>query len=120
MPFTSCVTTSSIHPLLVSVSNSVNEDDLNSTEGPQHLIIEATDSLDYKKSVRVLNSNIDVVHRMHTLSHKAEHRCLEYQYYSVHGQNTLHLSKFGRSKYKWVLSVKNMLQRVFEDTDESL
>lgn len=38
------------------------EDDLNGPDGSQHLIIEATDSLDYKKSVRVLNSNIDVVH----------------------------------------------------------
>lgn len=66
MSFTSCVTTSSIVPLLVSVSSSVNEDDLNGTEGPQHLIIEATDSLDDKKNVSALNSNIDVVHRMHT------------------------------------------------------
>lgn len=38
------------------------EDDLNGPDGFQHLIIEATDSLDYKKIVRVLNSNIDVVH----------------------------------------------------------
>lgn len=38
------------------------EDDLNGPESSQHLIIEATDSLDYKKSVRVFNSNIDVVH----------------------------------------------------------
>lgn len=63
MSFSSCVTTSSIVPLLVSVSNSVNEeDDLSGTEGPQHLIIEATDSLDDKKNVSTLNSNIDVVH----------------------------------------------------------
>lgn len=96
------------------------EDDLNGPEGSQHLIIETTDSLDYKKSVRVFNSNIDVVLWKHTLSHKAEHRCLEYQYYPVHGQSTLHVSsKFGRSKYKWILTVKNMVQRVFEDSEES-
>lgn len=40
----------------------MNEEvDLNGTGDPQYLIIEATDHFDYKQSVRVLNTNIDVV-----------------------------------------------------------